>query len=112
MLKKLVLQSVSVFVVAWFMSSVTIDPWYVAIIVAVVLGLINSFIRPLVKLVTLPINFITLGLFSLVVNALMVLLCDYLVAGFETTGFISALLFSIILAVVSWAINTLFGDED
>ncbi len=110
MIQKIVIQSVAVYVVAWLMSSVTVSPWYVAVIVAVVLGIINTFIRPLVKLITLPINVITLGLFSLVINAAMVLLCDYLIDGFDTEGFVSALIFSIILAVVSWAINLVFGD--
>ncbi len=111
MIKKLVLQSVAVFVVAWLMDSVSLNPWYVAVVVAVVLGLINALIRPLVTLVTLPINFFTLGLFSLVINAAMVLLCDYLVEGFSTNGFLSAMLFSVILAVVSWGINLIFGDD-
>ncbi len=110
MIQKIVIQSVAVYVVAWLMSSVTVSPWYVAVIVAVVLGIINTFIRPLVKLITLPINVITLGLFSLVINAAMVLLCDYLIDGFDTEGFVSALIFSIIVAVVSWAINLVVGD--
>ncbi len=111
MIKKLILQSVAVFVVAWLMDSITLDPWYVSVVVAVVLGLINALIRPFVALVTLPINVYTLGLFSLVINAVMVLLCDCLVPGFETGGFFSAMIFSVILAVVTWGINVVFGDE-
>ncbi len=111
MLRKLILQSVAVLVVSWLMSSVTVEPWYVACIVAVVLGLINTFVRPLVKLFTLPVNILTLGLFSFVVNALMVMLCDYLVPGFTTSGFLSALVFSVVLAVVAWALNLIFGDD-
>lgn len=111
MIKRLILQTIAVLLVAWIMSSVTINPWYVAIIVSIVLGLINAVIRPIVKLITLPVNVATLGLFSLVINALMVLLCDWIVPGFETSGFLSALLFSIILAVISWLLNIVFNKD-
>lgn len=111
MIKKLLLESIAVLVVAWIMPRVTINPWYVAVIVAVVLGLINAFIRPLVKLIALPITVLTLGLFSLVINAAMVLLCAKIVPGFETGGFLSALLFSILLSIVSWAINLVFNRD-
>ena len=111
MIKKLIIQSVTVLVVAWIMPSVTINPWYVAVIVAVVLGLINTFIRPLVKLIALPITVLTLGLFSLVINAAMVLLCAKIVPGFDTSGFLSALICSITLSIVSWAINTVFNRD-
>jgi putative membrane protein len=111
MIKKLLLESIAVLVVAWIMPRVTINPWYVAVIVAVVLGLINAFIRPLVKLIALPITVLTLGLFSLVINAAMVLLCAKIVPGFKTGGFLSALLFSILLSIVSWAINLVFNRD-
>ena len=94
------------------MDSVTIEPWWVTVIVAVVLGLINSVVRPVVKLLSLPITILTLGLFAFVVNGLMVLLCAYFIDGFKVDGLSAAILFSIILAVVNWILNLMFTKEE
>lgn len=93
------------------MDSVTIDPWWVTVIVAVVLGFINSVVRPIVKLISLPINILTLGLFSLVINGLMVLLCAYLIDGFQVESLGWGIVFSIVLAIVNWILNLMFSQE-
>ena len=93
------------------MDSVTIEPWWVTVIVAVVLGLINAVVRPVVKLLSLPLTLLTLGLFALVVNGLMVMLCAYFVDGFKVDGLGAAILFSIILAVVNWVLNMMFSND-
>lgn len=76
-----------------------------ALIAAVVLGALNLFIRPILLVLTLPINILTLGLFSLVVNAFLVLLASYLVPGFAIAGFWTALLFAVVLAVINWVFH-------
>ncbi len=76
-----------------------------ALVAAVVLGALNLFIRPILLVLTLPINILTLGLFSLVVNALLVLLVSYLVPGFFVAGFGTALLFALVLAIVNWVFH-------
>lgn len=76
-----------------------------AIIAAVVLGAINLIVRPILFFLTLPITLLTLGLFSLVLNALMVLLAGMIVPGFLVDGFWSAFFFAIVLAVVNWLFN-------
>ena len=76
-----------------------------ALVLAVVLGLINVFLKPIISILTLPLNIVTLGLFSLVVNALLIMLADYLVEGFSVGGFWVALVFSILLSLI----NFLFG---
>ncbi len=111
MLARLILSSVAVGITAYFMDSVTIEPWWVVVIVAVVLGLINSVVRPIIKILSLPITILTLGLFSLVINGLMVLLCAYFIDGFKVDGLGAAILFSIILAVVNWVLNMMFSQE-
>lgn len=111
MLARLILSAVAVGITAYFMDSVTIEPWWVTIIVAVVLGLINSVVRPIVKLLSLPITLLTLGLFALVVNGLMVLLCAKFVSGFTVYGLGAGILFSIILAVVNWVLNMMFSQD-
>ena len=76
-----------------------------AVLLAVVLALINVFLKPIINLLTLPINVVTLGLFSLVVNALLIMLAGMIVPGFSVDGFWPALFFAILLALIS----ALFG---
>jgi putative membrane protein len=72
-----------------------------AVVLAVVLGVINIFIKPIIKLITLPINILTLGIFSLVLNACFVLLAAWVVPDFHITGFWTAFWFSIVLSLVN-----------
>lgn len=72
-----------------------------AFVLAVVLGIIHIFIKPIVTILTLPITILTLGIFSLVVNALFILLASVIVPGFSVSGFWSALLFAIVLSLVN-----------
>lgn len=72
-----------------------------ALVLAVVLGIINVFIKPVIGLITLPINILTLGLFSLVVNALLIMLAGMIVPGFVVAGFWPAFFFGIVVALVS-----------
>lgn len=75
------------------------------LIAAVVFGALNLFIRPLILILTLPINVLTLGIFTLVVNALLVMLVAYLVPGFHIAGFLTAFVFAIVLALVNWVFH-------
>ena len=112
MIARLILSSVAVGITAYFMDSVTIEPWWLAVIVAVVLGAINAVVKPVVRLFSLPITILTLGLFSLVINGLMVLLCAWFIDGFKVDGLGSAILFSIILAIVNWVLNMMFSNDE
>jgi putative membrane protein len=76
-----------------------------AVVLAVVLGVINVFIKPVVKLIALPLTIVTLGLFSLVINALFILLAAKIVPGFSVAGFWTALLFSIVLSLINAFFN-------
>jgi putative membrane protein len=80
-------------------SAVTIPGAFIA---AVVLGILNISIRPILLILTLPISIVTLGLFSLVINALMILLASAIVPGFAIPGFVPAFLFAIVLSLVNW----------
>jgi putative membrane protein len=77
-----------------------------ALIAAVVLGALNLFIRPILLVLTLPINILTLGLFSLVINAVLVMLASGLVPGFSVAGFWLALIFGLVLTVINWVFNS------
>ncbi len=90
--------TVFVLVLAYFMEGITIDNPATALMVALVLGLLNIFVKPVIVFFTLPATIFTFGLFLLVINALLVLMCTYFVKGFHVSGFIDALLFSLILS--------------
>lgn len=76
-----------------------------AIITAVVLGALNLFIRPIIFLFTLPITILTLGLFSLVIDALLVMIVPHIVAGFLIAGFWPAFFFALVLTVINWVFH-------
>jgi putative membrane protein len=97
---RLVVSTLAVLVASKVISGISIDTTTTAIVVAIVLGILNSFVKPVVQILALPITIITLGLFYFVVNALMVYFTSYLVGGFEVSGIISALLFSFVVSII------------
>ncbi|MBD0724266.1 hypothetical protein B6A10_03645 [Flavobacterium sp. L1I52] len=103
--------SILVLLISHFMKGVHVASFSTAIFVAIVLGLLNIFIKPILFLFTLPITFVTLGLFLLVINGLIIILCDNIVGGFDVDTFFTALLFSIILSVSQSIVNLFIGDK-
>lgn len=100
LLIRILLTSILVMVITHFFPTIAyVDGFSTSIIVAVVLGLLNLFVKPILVLFTLPVTIFTLGLFLLVINAVIILLCTKLVDGFKVDGFLGALLFSIILSL-------------
>lgn len=108
----LLLSTLAVLVTTYLIPGVDVDSFWVAVVVAVVLGLVNAFVRPVVSLLTLPVNVLTLGLFSFVITALMVMLTGALVPGFIVTGFVPALLFGVVESLVSWVLFAVMPDKD
>ena len=96
----LILSAFAVFAAGYIVPGVQIDSLTTALIVALVLGLVNATIGFLLKLVTAPLNWLTLGLVSLIINVLMVLLVDNFIAGFSTNGFWTAAIFALVLAII------------
>ena len=76
-----------------------------AIVAAAILGIINTFLRPVLLILTLPLTILTLGIFAFVLNALMLLLVAYFVPGFEVDGFFWAFLGALVISIVSWIAN-------
>ena len=91
--------------IAEFVPGIAIASFYTALVVALCWGVISLTVRPILGLLTLPINMLTLGLFSFVLNALLFWLLATLVPGFSVAGFIPALQGSVILLIVSWALH-------
>lgn len=99
---KILLSAVAVLIIEYFLPGVDIESNSVvtALWVALILGLLFTFLKPILVVLTLPVTFITLGLFLLVINALIIMLASRLVDGFHVDGFWWALLFSILLSIV------------
>jgi putative membrane protein len=98
---KAILTSVAVLFASYILQGVSVDSTLTAMMVAVVLGLLNSFVKPILIVFTIPITIFTLGLFLLVINILIVKWASDIVTGFKVDGWGSALLFSIIVSFTS-----------
>lgn len=105
-----IIMALSVLAAAYVLPGVAVASFISALLVALVLGVLNAFIKPILIILTLPINILTLGLFTFAVNALLILLTASLVPGFNVTGFWWALLFSITLTIVLYLVNFIFSD--
>lgn len=111
LLLRILVTAVLVTVISHFLPGVSVDDFMTSVIVAVVLGLLNVFIKPIIVLFTLPVTIFTLGLFLLVINSIIILLCAKIVGGFHVNSFWAALLFSVILSLTQSIIYKLGGEE-
>jgi putative membrane protein len=98
---KIIISTVSILVAAYLIPGVIVDALLTAVIVAIVLGVLNAFVRPVLVFLTLPINFITLGLFTFVINASLVYVTAMLVPGFELSTIWIALLFAVVTSLIN-----------
>lgn len=99
------LYSVLIVFVSWIVPGIEVDNFVSAMLVCIIIALINTFIKPLIQLITLPVTILTLGLFSLVINALMLMLAGWIAPGFEVEGFLSALLGSLLLSLFALGVS-------
>lgn len=99
--------SLAVGITAYLLPGVVVTDFFAALVTALVLGIINATLRPLIILFTLPLNILTLGLFTFVINAALVLLVGRIVPGFEVAGFWWAVLFSLVLMIVNAGMHLL-----
>ncbi|OZI06274.1 hypothetical protein BWI93_20890 [Siphonobacter sp. BAB-5385] len=107
---RLLINAVVVYLVASFLPGVSVDGFTTALIVAVVLALLNTFVKPILQILSLPITILTLGLFLLVINVLIIKMTDYLVDGFAVDNWLIALIFSFIVSLVSGALGAASDD--
>ncbi|REE02128.1 phage holin family protein [Marinoscillum furvescens] len=110
-LVRLLLSSLAVIIVSYLLPGVYIEGFLAAVIVALILSLLNLTVKPLLIILTIPLTVFTLGLFLLVINALMILLADVIVPGFAVTGFWWALLFSLLLSLTNALLADLSGSR-
>lgn len=107
-IKHTLITALSLLVASYLIPGFTVRNFAAAVIAALVLGLINAVIRPVMLFLTLPITILTLGLFTWVINALMIGLAALFVPGFSVSGFLPALIGSLVVSLVSSLLNTIF----
>lgn len=98
------ISAIVILAASYILPGVRVESFTAALVAALVLGIINAFIKPILLILTLPITLITLGLFTIVINAFLIMLTDALVPGFSVSGFLWAVVLSIFLAII----NTFF----
>ena len=104
---KFLVNGFAVYATAYLLSGVEVSSFVVALIVAVVIAVLNVFIKPILVVLSLPVTILTLGLFTFVIDALIVLLASRIVPGFIVDGFWTAIIFSIVLTIISYVLNEL-----
>ncbi len=108
---KLLINAIAVLVLAEILNGVTIQNYTTAVCVALVLAVLNLFVKPILVILTLPITVFTLGLFLLVVNAFIILLADHLISDFSVSSFWSAIVFSVLLSVLQSVLHSFFKQN-
>jgi putative membrane protein len=106
----LVVNVAALMATAYLLPGFDIDNWTTAIVAAIILGAVNTFIRPIFLFLTAPLNLLTLGLFTFVVNAIMLWLVTLIVPGFVINGVLNAVIAAIVLAVISTILSHLLKD--
>ena len=107
-----VISTLSIFATAYLLPGAEVSQFTTAIAMALVLGVLNATVKPLLIIFTLPLTFVTFGLFLFVINALMILLLDYFFDGFAVKGFGWALIFSLVLTVINTVMLRLGGKGE
>ena len=108
---RLFLSSLAVVITAYLLPGVNVESYISALIIAALLGLLNVTVKPLLVILTIPFTILTLGLFLLVINALMILLADSIIDGFNVDGFWWALAFSLILSILTSLFHDVAGKD-
>ena len=106
-LTTLVLNAIAFYVVSYLVPGVTISGWQALLAISVVWGVLSILVKPILIILTLPINILTLGLFTFVINALLIMLMSNLVRGFQVEGFGTALMAAVVLVLVNLVLNRL-----
>ena len=103
---RLIVNMVAILIIAYlFPNLIWVDSFWAALVAAFLLGLINAVLKPLLIFLTLPLTLLTLGLFLLVINGLMLWLVSFLVRGFHVNGFMGAVVGIILISLVSWILS-------
>ncbi len=111
LLVRWLLLTISIIVTSYLVDGIHVTSFFSAFFAAAVLGILNALFRPILILITLPINILTLGLFTFVINALLLKMASGVVPGFYVQGFWSAVFGSLIISLVSWMLNSFVNER-
>lgn len=103
---QILISSIAVYFTAWLLPGISVKSFGSSIVVAIILGLLNVFLKPLLQFISFPITVLTLGLFLLVINTVIILIASALIKSFHVENFWWALLFSIIMSIVVSILET------
>jgi putative membrane protein len=103
--------TVAIIVASYLLEGIHVSGFFPAFFAAALLGILNALFRPVLILLTLPINILSLGLFTFVINALMLVMVSGVVSGFEVHGFWTAVFGSLIISIISWLLNSFISDR-
>ncbi len=103
--------TVAIMAAAYLLPGIEVSGVFSAFFAAAILGILNALLRPLLLLLTLPLNILTLGLFTFVINALMLMMVSGVISGFHIAGFWSAVFGSLIIGVISWLLTSMINDQ-
>ncbi|MBW8306266.1 MAG: phage holin family protein [Thiobacillus sp.] len=106
-----ILNAIALLAVTWLLPSIEVSGFGTALIAALVLGFINTLVRPVLAILTLPITVLTLGIFYLVLNGLLFWLASALLPGFQVHGLVSAMVGAILYGVIAWALSALIPNK-
>ena len=101
----------AVLTASWLLDGIRVNGIFPAILAAALLGILNAVLRPLLILLTLPLNILTLGLFTFVINALMLMIVSAIIPGFDVRGFWTAVFGALIIGAASWLLNRFIGSK-
>ena len=106
-----VIITVAIIFASYMLDGIEVKSFFSALFAAAALGILNALFRPILIILTLPINVLTLGLFTFLINALMLKMASGIVPGFEVHGFWTAIFGSLIISVISWLLNAFISDR-
>ncbi len=101
----------AIMIASYLISGIEVRDFSSAFLAAAILGVLNAFFRPVLIVLTLPLNILTLGLFTFVINALLLEMASGVIGGFEVHGFWSAVLGSLVISIVSWLLSSFVTDQ-
>jgi len=106
-----IILTVSIIAAAYAIEGIQMSSFFAAFFAAAVLGILNAVLRPILILLTLPINILSLGLFTFIINAFLLKMVSGVIPGFDIQGFWPAILGALIISIVSWLLNSLIGER-
>jgi putative membrane protein len=103
--------TVAILITSYLVEGIVVTGFFTAIFAAAVLGILNAFFRPIAIILTLPINILSLGLFTFVINAIMIKMASSIIPGFSVHGFWAAVLGALLVSVISWVLNSFINEK-